>query len=746
MRRCALFLGALFGVTLASALPARAGQERRDLNNPAFVEVEIDAEAEIENAERLLAEGRAGDAVVALLQVRRRYPARLHLLTESDGRFQIFVPIRDFVDRTLLALPGEGRRVFLRAADPEAERALAAALAQGGTGPLEAFLSDWAATTPAARARRILGDLLAEKGRFHEALRSWEPLLAEGRPDAALVKRLALAYARVDRHEDLERLIAAGLPGAADVAALAQRHRAAPPPDVSFLDPGHGAPELRWRYRLAPRTWIVDDLGDGEETTVVGQGFELGGPDFSPLHPASTQGLILLNPGREQEPPRREGIADDPDAYPLVLLHARTGRFVVGPSSLEDGPSFAYAYPQIRGTAVPQPRLDVTVAGGRALSVRWVPGRIGDGRGAWTLAALDLEARGDACGPFPKLWDWAPDGQGVLLGPGPATDGERVFVTVTEVKQEIHNSVVALDARTGRERWRTFVSAYPRTAAAYQPSPLLVGRDAVYVATNLGTVAALNADTGAPLWILKYAVPGEPPGPFWHTCPLLLSEGVLIASPRDFPFPLALDPASGRLLWSFWEFLDMDRFRQMVSRPLHEGGVTYDVRFRHLLGLGDGLVVYSSVKQVHTRRIANGLFEWNSEFGLDVTGRGCVYGNRVLVPTPEGVAVLGLDSGRRAGQPTPGELLFRWKDFGLEPENARFAEPTGWNLSVVEDRGDWCFRAQPDGAGTCRGCAVLDGKGDRVCASCLRPLPDTTEIYLVAANRDQIACIRLGAR
>ncbi|MHC5081693.1 MAG: hypothetical protein ACYTHN_22040, partial [Planctomycetota bacterium] len=111
----------LFVAFLTASSPLlHAGDRGRGLNNRAYVEVDIDAEAELENARRLVKEGRLRDAVVQYLQVRRRFPDKLHLYKESDGRYQLFVPIKVFVDQTLLSLPEPGRTFYLQMVNPQA--------------------------------------------------------------------------------------------------------------------------------------------------------------------------------------------------------------------------------------------------------------------------------------------------------------------------------------------------------------------------------------------------------------------------------------------------------------------------------------------------------------------------------------------------------------------------------------------------------------------------------------------------
>jgi len=726
------------GVLLTCA-PSRllAGEAGGSMNNPAYVETELDAEAELENASRLVSEGRLADAVTQYLQVRSRFPDKLHLLFESKGRYQLFVPIRCFVDHTTLRLPARAREYYLRIKDPEAKARFEKLRARARPEELRAFLLEYDASSFGAPARLLLGDRLAEGGAFRQALRAWEPLLERGRPTPDVVRRIGYAYARLGRHEDLRRLLRRKPPGTRALETLLGAGETGHRDRAPFLDPGTVRAVYCWHFKLASHTWITEAGG----LTLPGHSpFQEDSNAYSFLHPAVADGVLYLNLGREQAPQAPDSPEPKEEAYPVIALHLRTGRFVSGPTPWED--AIAYHLPGApKYLTLREPRLDLGVAPGLLLAPRWVPGSPGVPDPGWKVAALDLSPGDELHSPLPILWDWELGASDVLPGPGPVGDGKRVYVSFMETKRDLHHWVAALDARTGRELWRSFVSSYPKPQGSMlQPSPLLVREGTVFFTSNMGTVAALDATTGALKWVFKYAVPGSLNVPVWYANSMVFENGVLVAAPREFPFLVALEPETGRPLWSFWEFFDWDRFVHYINTRFRADGERYDFRFRHLLGVRDGLLVYTSRTQVHARSISDGRLAWIYRIGSEITGRGCIVQGRIFVPTSKGVVVLDLELGRRPVAGTR-EFLLEWADFE-EGEGASGADstPSGGNLLVVRAERSWCFKRPEKGARVCRGRLRPQADGTAVCTRCNRVHARAEEVYLVAVRRDAVTC------
>ncbi|HPD14543.1 MAG TPA: PQQ-binding-like beta-propeller repeat protein [Planctomycetota bacterium] len=147
----------------------------------------------------------------------------------------------------------------------------------------------------------------------------------------------------------------------------------------------------------------------------------------------------------------------------------------------------------------------------------------------------------------------------LLLTP-PVVAGARVYVGITHLGEEARASLVALDAATGQELWRTF--ACSRSIPAFlgmgaTPAPPAVSGGTVYYATNLGAVAAVDAATGALRWVHRYAsFPTHlrrsvlERNERWTNIPPIVSTGMVLLAPQDASSVLALDAVSGSLAWS----------------------------------------------------------------------------------------------------------------------------------------------------------------------------------------------------
>ena len=138
------------------------------------------------------------------------------------------------------------------------------------------------------------------------------------------------------------------------------------------------------------------------------------------------------------------------------------------------------------------------------------------------------------------------------------------------------NSVVrALDLASGKTLWETLISSTQMEMTMFgeiarEPFvSFLTERDGIiYCQTNLGAVAALEAESGKILWLTTYdTIPVEPamghvaPRRWlpWGVNPSLLVGHVLIVAPRDSKHLYAIDTgrgpggaaAGGRILWTY---------------------------------------------------------------------------------------------------------------------------------------------------------------------------------------------------
>src|SRR5262249_11993662 len=114
----------------------------------------------------------------------------------------------------------------------------------------------------------------------------------------------------------------------------------------------------------------------------------------------------------------------------------------------------------------------------------------------------------------------------------------------------------------------------------------LAGRHVVY-ASHAGSVVALDARTGRRAWAVRYPstvlkTPGGLAAPR-DLAPAVYADGRLYVAPADYDRILCLDPETGRVVWEL---------------P--------GVAVVHLLGVGNGRLIFTTPKGIRAVRAADG--------------------------------------------------------------------------------------------------------------------------------------------
>ncbi|MDQ3331581.1 MAG: PQQ-like beta-propeller repeat protein [Planctomycetota bacterium] len=285
-----------------------------------------------------------------------------------------------------------------------------------------------------------------------------------------------------------------------------------------------------------------------------------------------------------------------------------------------------------------------------------------------TIVCLDLNREGlptwsmtaDSLGTGDEWWSFE--------GP-PVGEGDRLCVLAIRSRPQSRLHALCLDAATGNVVWNRPIGsplASPPEGLAvmtHHLATLAAGR--LYVQTNSGAIACLDAADGRPVWAAWYESRPPKEGPAANApdrnlpAACLFARGVLIAAPSDSDRVFAYDAASGVELW------------QQVVRG---GG-------RQLLGAKDGVLVVSGERLT----------------GLDLFSGGELW--RVGFEDPPGYGVgRGLLAGRFAYWPTREELLMVDIASGTPvrrfPLKKMYGLAGGGNLAASQSR---LLLARPDG-------------------------------------------------
>ena len=257
-------------------------------------------------------------------------------------------------------------------------------------------------------------------------------------------------------------------------------------------------------------------------------------------------------PGRTDAPPDAD--SDDEfevsDAHAGLLRHVGVARHTL---TVHEGKLFARMGSPV--TAPPRPETILSKSQG-------------------FLMGYDLASEGKPLDGFPirpESGEWSFEGT-------PLCDGANLYVAMRRIEQgrcQMHVACLALatsgaaiddaddNARpTGRMLWRTKICSAGTLGMGDLPelSHVLLSMDGgtVFVNTQLGAVAAIDAATGNAAWICKYPratfKSGDPDRHddhfFRDLTPCLVAGDLVIFAPADCDRLFALDRATGSLAWA----------------------------------------------------------------------------------------------------------------------------------------------------------------------------------------------------
>lgn len=277
-------------------------------------------------------------------------------------------------------------------------------------------------------------------------------------------------------------------------------------------------------------------------------------------------------------------------------------------------------------------------------------------------------------------WQYPPDEVAMAVEPsGPVplatptlTSRGWVFPTL----DGSHLGVACVGEEDGRLLWHTRLHTGGSSFVRPPATQVILASGRLFALTHAGVVAALHPDTGALHWARRYEREGpgadgpkrnsngsrrgrnDVPVGFVPTPPRVVA-GRLIVAPSDGLAVLALEPATGELVWS------LDARSGEVSRSARPLYPIID----HLLGSTTDALMFQAGRGVLCVEARTGRRRWFQPQppglpGHWWSGRGCVSGDQLVIPGPDRtLRVLRMDAGGQAlghwqvvriPNPTPG--------------------------------------------------------------------------------------------
>ena len=614
---------------------------------------------------------------------------------DATGGFVLYVDDRRFCHRAIASLPPEAREIYRKRIDGVAERWFRQGVSQRDLPSLrrvvdQAFCSSWGDD-----ALELLADLAFQDGRFGEALAIYNRLVAD-RPDDPYVfvhPDPSVDLAKVAAKKLLCRAAAGVNVGPAELEEFARRY----PGATGFLAGRNGAYSETLAVALAsdhlgpakePDSRWPTFAGSFQRSRVVPGPIDVGSMqwrvDLEKVSPHRLSNVVMRNMGN--------GLVSVPQERLLAFHPIVVGDQVIVSDgtrvlayNLNDRPPEAetsalrvvgpvWKYPpdidaqvQARQLSPGIPRYTLTAFGNRIYarmggqSAAYLSGMGGRG-GSSSIVALDWSTQGkllweqrSSALALPNRPADRTNNRAVSFEGTPVADERSVYAAVTDRREQTGTYIACFDALTGATRWVRYVGAaapdggdnnfgFGGGMQGIVTSPgdfnhrlLSLDGPTLFYQTNLGAVAALEAETGSTLWVASY--PRQEPNRLGNggerdLNPAVVDEGRVFVAPSDADAIFAFDSGTGRLLWAYDQIAD-------------------DVKLSHLLGVAKGRLVATGNRvllfDVKTGKL---LHAWpDSGKSLEGYGRGLLAGDSIYWPTRNEIQILDQRTGLRAEPP-----------------------------------------------------------------------------------------------
>jgi outer membrane protein assembly factor BamB len=562
--------------------------------------------AKLAEAERAASEERWADAALTWQEILDTAPARL--VNVRPDLPNTFADVREVVRIRLSTLPGAGLTAYRRAADPAARKLFTRALRLRSQPLLMDVWRRFAVSSFGGRALLVLADEALRRGEVDTAIARLETLTyydPDGKTpgiDAAGVL-LRRAYCRALRGET------------AALAALCESAKSRADEEVAFggrtvtLERALREISAGATKRHDPRTWATPGgcpaRNRRAQTTygkleLVGRIFaaEREGRPEAMTRPLLTTREAVVAGGRiyvkdrdqilrmdldsgDALPPLTDLDKLSSDEFDSLLDDQRIHPATIGGDRLyaahESGPSHSEVSltSLLLGIDLARDGLQLWLRGGGRERGNNLTGEAGPPRNPW-----DDPFYADVCFTgSPALW------------------GSRLLVSGAVIDRKIGAHLFCLDARPGargRTIWKrligygtALVKAGPSDVTRTDPGSPAISDGVVYLSTNLGAVAAVDALTGEILWLHRYPRAGSrrvmgdvtDSASGWRTDFPIVADGAVFFTPSDSDrlliYAKRLDRATGQILRS-------DRIRRRFP-----GG---EIVYEDLVGVANGVL------------------------------------------------------------------------------------------------------------------------------------------------------------
>ncbi|MBA4388213.1 MAG: hypothetical protein C0404_09545 [Verrucomicrobia bacterium] len=598
---------------------------------------------------RALTEGKEkeknwNDIIQMYAAVLKQYPGAVHGVGDN-----VYIPVTTYCRNQILRFPQDGLDAFRARHDSEAERKLGQARRNMDTAELREIVNAYFATSSGDDACLDLANVFIESAQYDAALNMLNHISKHPAPDvnaAAVWIRKAICLKKTGRTDALSELMKS------------------PPPKDLRLRAGSGEITadtfiLSEFPKLKPGTPIEIDRGD---TWPVPFGNARGNARIPDL--ASTMRKTWTYPLKD---PYNATIND---RVPSQFFPSFSGDSVYvstssrsisiwGLSGIErwQAPSRWHSQGRALGVAVDGSHVYSSAANftRRAQDMMKELGRrlwafdADTGRLLWKYTEPDISQsyRITPNTPFPPVF----------------TKG-RLYAYQFREEKKIwrpwggnHPTVVCLDPATGRVTWETKLAVVPNEAKIKGrhcdgSAPVEYG-GAIYVQSNCGVIAAVDASTGDILWIKKYNQMPQAINEdmkfrrdyvsWWPSSPVVHS-GILYSAPTDADSFHGMDALTGKTVLTF----PRGRSAQFL------GADDANLYFTELVKVqAPGTKDSHELRRVVARKRTTGEITWERELDTLICGRAAMSSSSLYVPTAKAILCLRLAD----GEPEPARTI-----------------------------------------------------------------------------------------